>query len=133
MQRLIVLALTSSLFAAACFETRLDRALKTPDQVQTLDHRSPYPKVHMKDGGLYLLSKWRGVGQQVSGEGERLGLAREKIGSGPFSVALSDVALLETNVLQRSPSATARSVITGVSVVMTAFCAANPKACFGSC
>jgi hypothetical protein len=135
MQRFVGLALASSLFAGACLETRLDRALKTPDQIQTLDHRSPYLKVHMKDGGLYLLSKWQvdGVTQQVSGEGDRLGLARETIGSGPFAVALADVALLETNVLQRSPSAAALAVITGVSVTITALCAANPKACFGSC
>ena len=133
--RVVVLALASSLFAAGCLETRLDRALKAPDQIQTLDHRSPYLKVHMKDGGLYLLSKWQvdGATQQVSGEGDRLGLARETIGSGPFAVALSDVALLETNVLQRSPSAAALAVITGVSVAVTAACIANPKACFGSC
>lgn len=135
MQRVVALALTSSLCTAACLETRLDRALNTPDHIQTLDHRSAYLKVHMKDGGLYLLSKWQvdGVKQQVSGEGDRLGLARETIGSGPFAVALSDVALLETNVLQHSPSAAALSVITGVSVAMTAVCAANPKMCFGSC
>jgi hypothetical protein len=136
MQRfIVVLAVASSLFGAACLESRLDRALKTPDQIQTLDHRSAYLKVHMKDGGLYLLSTWQvdDAKQQVSGEGDRLGLARERIGSGPFAVALSDVALLETNVLQRSPSAAALAVITGVSVAMTAVCAANPKTCFGSC
>ena len=135
MQRLVVLAIASSLFGAACLESRLDRVLTTPDQIQTLDHRSPYLKVHMKDGGLYLLSKWQvdGTTQQVSGEGDRLGLARETIGSGPFAVALADVALLETNVLQRSPSAAALTVITGASAVMTAVCIANPKMCFGSC
>ena len=97
MQRLVVLAIASSLFGAACLESRLDRVLTTPDQIHTLDHRSPYLKVHMKDGGLYLLSKWQvdGTAQQVSGEGDRLGLARETIGSGPFAVALADVALLE--------------------------------------
>src|SRR5947208_5945161 len=131
----VVLVVASSLSGGACLETRLDRTLKTPDQIQTLDHRSPYLKVHMKDGGLYLLSKWQvdGTKQQVSGEGDRLGLARERIGSGPFAVALGDVALLETNVLQRSPSAAALAVITGVSVAVTAACIANPKACFGSC
>src|SRR4026208_109686 len=87
MQRLVVLAIASSLFGAACLESRLDRVLTTPDQIQTLDHRSPYLKVHMKDGGLYLLSKWQvdGTTQQVSGEGDRLGLARETIGSGPVA------------------------------------------------
>jgi hypothetical protein len=55
----VVLALASALFAAACIESRLDRALKTPDQIQTLDHRSAYLKVQMKNGQLYLLSKWQ--------------------------------------------------------------------------
>jgi hypothetical protein len=135
MQRLVAIVLASSFFAAACLESRLDRAFKTPDQIQTLDNRSPYLKVHMKDGGLYLLSQWQvdELKRQVSGEGDRLGLARQKMESGSFAVALADVALLETNVLQRSPSATALAVITGISVTMTALCAANPKACFGSC
>jgi hypothetical protein len=131
----VVLALALALLAAACIETRLNRALTTPDQIQTLDHRSAYLKVHMKDGQLYLLSKWQvdDATRQVSGEGERFGLARETMGSGFFMLALDDVALLETNVLQRSPSAAALAVITGVSVAVTAFCIANPKACFGSC
>ena len=71
--------------------------------------------------------------RQVSGEGELFGLARETMGSGPFKVALDEVALLETNVVQRSPGAVALAVITGVSVAVTAFCISDPKACFGSC
>src|SRR5580765_3584484 len=132
---LVVVALASPLLAAACIETRLNRSLKTPDQIQTLDHRSAYLKVHMKDGQLYLLSKWRvdDALREVSGQGELFGLARETMGSGSFTVALDEVALLETNVLQRSPSAVALAVITGVSVAVTAFCIADSKACFGSC
>jgi hypothetical protein len=131
----IVFALTSGLFAAGCVETRLDRVLKTPDQFQTLDHRSAYLKAHMKDGRLYVLSKWQvgDAGRQVSGVGELFGLARETMGSGSFTVALDEVALLETNVLQRSASAAALAVITGISVAVTMFCIENPKACFGSC
>ena len=130
-----VLALASALLAAACIETRLNRALKTPDQTQTLDHRSAYLKMHMKDGQLYLLSKWRvdDAAREVSGEGERFGFARETMESGSFALALDDVALLETNVPQRSPSAAALAVITDVSVAVTVFCIENPKACFGSC
>ena len=132
---LMLLAFATALVAVACVETRLNRALKTPDQAQALDHRSPYLKVHLKDGQLIVLSAWRvdDVARQVSGQGERFGLARETMGSGSFTVALDEVALLETNVLQRSPSATALTVITGISAGMTAICLANPKACFGSC
>ena len=60
-------------------------------------------------------------------------LAREVTGSGSFTVALDEVALLETNVVQYSSSAAALVVVTGISAVMTGFCIANPKACFGSC
>ena len=49
----VVVAFAAALFAGACAETRLNRALTPPDQVQTLDHRSAYLKVHMKDGRLY--------------------------------------------------------------------------------
>jgi hypothetical protein len=128
-------ALALELFTAACAETRLHRALKTPSQASTLDHRSPYLKVHLKDGQLYVLSEWRvdEAIRQVSGNGERFNLARETMESGSFTVSLDEVALLETNVVQKSPSATALAIITGVSVAVTAFCIANPKACFGSC
>src|SRR5260221_14186629 len=82
---LVALALASAL-SVACVESRLDRALKTPDQIQALDHRSPYLKVHMKDGRLFLLSKWLvdDALRQVAGPGELFGLARAAMGSGAF-------------------------------------------------
>lgn len=55
----VLLAFATALFAVACVETRFNRALKTPDQAQTLDHRSPYLTVHLKDGQLIVLSAWR--------------------------------------------------------------------------
>ena len=132
---LLLAGLTLGLAATACVETRLNRTLRTPEQATSLDHRSPYLKIHMKIGELYVLSKWQvdETARRVTGEGERFNLARDMLGSGPVAVSLDEVALLETNVLQRSPSATALAVITGVSAGMTAFCIANPKACFGSC
>ena len=119
---------------AGC-ESRLTRALKTPGEIGTLDRRSAYLKVHMKDGELYVLQKWRvdDPAREVSGEGDRLGVDRETKQSGAFTVSLDRVALLETNVLQRSPATAALAVVTGVSVAVTVACIANPKACFGSC
>ena len=132
---IVVLALILGLFATACAKTRLVRVLKTPDEIQTLDHRSSYLKIHTKDGHLYVLSKWRvdDTARQVSGDGDWFGLARETLGTGAFTVSLDDVALFETNVVQNSPAVAALAVITGISVAVTAYCIANPKSCFGSC
>jgi len=132
---IVALVVASALFAAGCVESRLGRALTTPDRIETLDRRSAYLKVHMKDGQLYVLSDWHvdDAARQVSGEGEHFDVARETRGSGLFTIALNEVALLETNVVQRSPAAAALAVVPGVSVAVTAFCIANPKACFGSC
>lgn len=78
--RLVLVLVLATAFTGGCFESRLARTLKTPDQIKTLDRRSPYLKVHMKDGDLYLLSKWRvddALGE-VSGDGDRFGIARDR-------------------------------------------------------
>jgi hypothetical protein len=124
-----------TVFCAACATTRLTRSLTSPDQTQTLDKRAAYLKVHMKDGQLYVLSKWRvdEAARLVTGEGERFNPARESQAAGSFSVALDDVALIETNVLERSPSVAMLAIVTGISAAVTTFCISDPKACFGSC
>jgi hypothetical protein len=131
----VVAALVAGLLANGCAATRLTRSLITPGEVQTLDRRSAYLKVHAKDGQLYVLSEWRAdeTARQISGRGDRLNLAREILETGPFTVSLDDVALIETNVVQRSPAVAALAVVTGISAAVTAFCIAQPKSCFGSC
>ena len=132
---LAVAALVAGLLANGCAAKRLTRSLITPGEVQTLDRRSAYLKVHAKDGQLYVLSEWRAdeTARQISGRGDRLNLAREILETGPFTVSLDDVALIETNVVQRSPAVAALAVVTGISAAVTAFCIAQPKTCFGSC
>ena len=132
---LVVLALAGGLLAGGCGATRLRRSLHSVADVQTLDRRSAYLKVHAKDGQLYVLSEWSvdEAARQISGLGERLSLARERLEAGRLTVSLDDVALIETNVVQRSPAIAALAVVTGISVAVTAFCIADPKACFGSC
>jgi hypothetical protein len=132
---LIVTALVGALLAGGCATTRLKRTLTSVADVQTLDRRSAYLKVHARDGQLYILSDWRvdEGARQISGRGERLNLARETLETGTFTVSLDEVALIETNVLQRSPAIAALAVVTGISAAVTALCIADPKACFGSC
>ena len=131
---LVACALVAGLIGGGCSPNRLERSLKTAGEVSTVDRRSPYLKVHAKDGALYVLSEWRidEAGRQISGRGERLNLARESIAEGPLTVSLDDVALIETNVVHRSPGIAALAVVTGISAAVTAFCIAQPKSCFGS-
>ncbi len=133
--RALSLILAGSIaFGPAC-AGRLRRTLKPPEEAQALDHRSPYLKVHARDGGLYVLSEWRvdEAERLVSGRGEQLAPNREVLSTGSFTIPLNEVALFETNVVHNSPAVTGLAVITGISLAVTAACLANPKACFGSC
>ena len=71
--------------------------------------------------------------QRVSGTGALLNANRDTLEQGYFRVGIDSVAIFETNVIQTSATATALTVFTGITVAITAFCIANPKACFGSC
>ena len=111
------------------------RSLTDPAQVATIDHKSPYLKAHMRDGGVYILSPWRvdSTARAVSGEGERLDANRRRVAYGAHLIALDSVALFETNVVSTHGSIAALSIVTGVSLALTTMCLTNPKACFGSC
>lgn len=114
--------------------TNLER--KVGPTLATVDHESPYLKVHMRDGGLYVLADWTVVEAQreVVGRGDKLGPDRKPLGpSGEQVIRLDDVALFESNTTHLSPSVAAMAIITGASVALTVACAINPKACFGSC
>ena len=100
-----------------------------------LDKRSRYLKAHMRDGGVYVLSQWAvdEAARTVSGEGKRYDAQRRAVAAGRQFFPLDEVALFETNVPTQSPAVQALALITGVSLAATVFCAANVKACFGSC
>ncbi|MGE5182555.1 MAG: hypothetical protein ACM31C_10855 [Acidobacteriota bacterium] len=118
--------------AAGCVH-RLDR--KLGPSLQTVDQRAPFLEVHMRDGDVYVLTRWQldAPGQLLTGDGEHRGLDRELIAAGPQTIQLADVALFETNTVETSPGVTALAVVTVASLAVTAACIANPKACFGSC
>ena len=110
--------------------------LITPGELQTIGHcRTAYLKGTCERRSALRASEWRAdeTARQISGRGDRLNLAREILETGPFTVSLDDVALIETNVVQHSPAVAALAVVTGISAAVTAFCIAQPKACFGSC
>ncbi|HJQ87670.1 MAG TPA: hypothetical protein VJ820_09435 [Propionibacteriaceae bacterium] len=101
----------------------------------TVDRRSPFLKVHARNGYLYLLSGWtvQESARTITGDGEHIDSARQTISRGRFTISLEDVALLETNVVHRSSAVAGLAIVTGVSAAVTAYCIAQPKACFGSC
>jgi hypothetical protein len=129
---LATLAILSSLVGCA---QRQVRTLTPSENAHSLDKRSPYLKAHMRDGRVYVLSRWEvdEAAGRVTGTGVLLGLDRNMLESGPVTVPIGGVALFETNVVQKSPAVAALAVITGISAAVTGYCIANPKACFGSC
>jgi len=101
----------------------------------TIDHKSPFLKAHMRNGDVYILSPWSvdAAARTVSGDGTRLDPNRTRVGNGTQVISLDSVALFETNVVSTHGSVAALAVVTGASLGLTAYCATNPKACFGSC
>jgi hypothetical protein len=89
----------------------------------------------MRDGSVYVLSPWAydSVTRRVTGMGRVLDRNRDAVRTGALSPPLDSVVLFETNVTRPAPAVAALAVITGASVVLTLYCASNPKACFGSC
>jgi hypothetical protein len=128
----VILALLAGPHACA---PRLMRTLTPPENARALDKRSPYLKAHMRDGRVYVLSRWAvdDAAGTVSGEGVLLGADRRTLEQGPVAIPIGSVALFETNVVQKSPAVAALAVITGISAAVTGYCLANTKACFGSC
>jgi hypothetical protein len=106
-----------------------------PTAFATLDHRSPFLKVHLRDGSLLVLSNWEVDPEERAcrGSGTRFDLERRAAPSGPLSVPLDSVAVFETNVVGIAPAVAALTVLSGASLALTVYCIANPKSCFGSC
>ncbi len=113
----------------------LERRLTVPTQFQSLDSNSPFLKAHMHNGKVYILSSWKvdSENQMVTGQGEILNINRETLRKGEFTIPIDSVAIFETNTAKPSSTIASMTIITGASIVLTAFCLANPKACFGSC
>ena len=132
MHRVIPLLLLLALSGCA---TRLHREVVAPNAAATVDRKAPFLKVHMRDGSVFVLSPWTVDDSLhvVTGTGTRYDAARTAIGDGSHVVAIDSVALFETNVARPSESVAALAVVTGISAGLTVYCAANTKACFGSC
>jgi hypothetical protein len=89
----------------------------------------------MRNGNVYILSEWslRQADRNVLGKGVLLGPNRDTLVQGTFTVCIDSVAIFETNTVNTSAAVAALTIVTAASVALTVYCAANPKACFGSC
>jgi len=94
-------------------------------------------KVHLASGDLVVLKRWALTqnDQALQGQGQRYDTARMRQSTGPMSIPLSQVALIETNdshmasVLAQAGLSTLTTFWGAASIV----CAIDPKSCFGSC
>jgi hypothetical protein len=130
----VFLALVSAWSSWSC-ATHLTRVDVTPAEIETLDHDSPYLKVHMKDGGLYVLKDWRvdEKAKEVAGYGKHFDAERREQPEAGVTIKIDDVAIFETNVTHLSPSIAVVAVLSAVTAGIAINCASNPKSCFGSC
>jgi hypothetical protein len=132
--RLAIAILVFLLALGGCART-LVRTHVTPAGMETLDGASPYLKAHLRGGGVYVLTDWSVApgGGPITGQGSLLDANRIPVDSGSFTLPADSVALFETNVVRGSGVNTALVVMAGVTAAVAGYCAANPKACFGSC
>lgn len=129
----LALLLIGLALLTACAKT-LERTLTRPEQLGSLDPEAQFLKAHMRDGRVYVLSEWTVDGQRsVFGRGALLDVHRQVVRRDTVTIPLDSVALFETNQVHTSSAVAALAVVTTASLALTAYCAANPKACFGSC
>lgn len=131
---LAVLALVATL--PSCHRT-LTPDIHPAADIPTPPANLPILKVHMQSGELFVLESWRLIddGRRLEGTGTRYSFDREAVSKGPVDIQMGEVALFETNRPEEGTSA--GSVTLGIMTVVTggvaAYCASDPKACFGSC
>jgi len=132
-----VALLTSLALTIGCGPTVMTPRLHEPSH-PPVSGSSPGPlKVHLRSGELLILDSWRVLadGQTLEGQGTRYTLLREPRAKGPVSVAVEDIALLETDDKKRVSSG-AMGALVGLTLVfgtLSGICLADPKSCFGSC
>lgn len=142
MARILLSVLTLGVGAAtvACGVARWEPELRSPATVPGgPSEDSPYLKAHLRSGGLLVLSSWTTAGLSdptgLQGSGSLYGPDREHLRTGTFTIAADSVVLLETNRLETVSSlgTAGLTVLAVTSAALSAYCLADPKACFGSC
>ena len=135
MKRRVIVGALAVAVLAACSLQNLNRTMLVPDQVRAAASESGgHLKAHLRDGGVYVIDTWRvDSAGTVSGTGRQLDANRLPVRSGALSFQVASVAAFELDRPTTSGSVAALGVVTGLTVAVGVYCAANPKACFGSC
>lgn len=134
--RRTALTLVLASLAFACRTEYRAKFVET-NATSSIDEHAPFLKCHLADGGVVVLRDFKLGPTSVTGVGIAYDAYRARVGAmGRKEVALGDIVLFETNEA-RSVSQIGYYVpvlvTSAVSAVMTVYCVANPKACFGSC
>ncbi len=119
-----------------CSMTRWDPQLHEPNEISGLENEQTL-KVHLASGDVVLLTEWmEDVHDRVlRGNGTRYDVTRAEVESGAVQLPVDEIILAETYVKDRRTlvGLTLFSVYASGMTFVTAACAADPKACFGSC
>ncbi len=134
-----ILIISVIILGISCSRQTLERELINP-KTYSLSTYLPAPedafmKLHLKDGNAIVFDEWDYAFSDSSffGQGVILDANRDTVESGEFRRCKNDVVLIETNKITSNKNYAGLAVITGISVVVTIACLANPKACFGCC
>ncbi|MBM4184428.1 MAG: hypothetical protein FJ207_09395 [Gemmatimonadetes bacterium] len=130
-----VLVFVGALGSVEACAHRVNTRFYEPSELATLDDPSPFLKAHLASGHVYVLSAWRvdTAAGAIIGTGQLLDPNRAEVATGDFTLPADSVRLFETNVVSQSGASVGLTVMVGITAAVAAVCAANPKACFGSC
>ena len=101
--RLRGIALAAILGSAGCSRTVYEAHFATPAQIEKISEagtRSPFIKVHMADGRVFVLERWSIEEGAGTIEGHGLEYSANRVVRGParkIEMKLEDAALIETN------------------------------------
>lgn len=134
---LVVLSALSSSASLGCGHTVLNPVLHAPDEPPTPIGKRQTLKVHLKSGGLVALDSWHLSADRtrLEGSGTLFSASRQAGATGRHSIPVESVALLETDRPEHVYpfGSSALAVMTTIFGSVAGICAADPKACFGSC
>jgi hypothetical protein len=139
-EKLILLSLFIpfiSIFIFGCAQSRIERRTLSTEKIEKFHFSEEFHflKLHMSNGDAYIFSSWENDNQNklIKGYGKHLDFNRVIIDSGNYAVSYEGIALVESNKINSSSPLLGLSIMSGISLSVTAFCIINPKACFGSC